>query len=706
MLYARLVVLLLMALLWGCSSDSESPVRGNVHEIYRGHLWEDGRCSEQSFEYCCLERGLTTCTTYDHVFVAAVRRYGDRVGVLIVSNGDHLILAESADRGGTWTTQDLEDTDFIRGGQVYIGSTDLVMTATDTWIYIPRLEVGALGQQYARGYLYRAVPTGSGYSALATDDLNLPGAPPIEVRDGRAFFLVTDSDPRGGPQNLWADEVDPANRSTDRAALVVCPMPGCRTINAFRFLGSDDGELYSGLTGSVAPSPECLIAFNRSTQALSAICVPYSEWPGTGGDAVVLPYAGHEASVLKAFDRNGHVWAATIVDAGGGVGRPSDPVDLGPGKVFTNGTFSGWPRFRGMAIVQPLPGDGTTPSNLTTRIVRVPQMGAAQDVVLPVTPCEDDAKCGYRELTKGELIGQMTWTLSLGDDDYLVFYKSDAAAGIGATQQVVSVALEHATYKDIPGDTLPIDGAVGYVNGVQMVGIAAMCARKVSCTPGQPDALLRCMNYWTTRPTVDAAKHYAAMQSFLASPPGCSGFGSCNGLQPNCGQTGGACDPGGGGNGSGACVYPAAPTDCNTCTGDGKAITCSGSTVTSVLDCAAVGQTCTCNGSSCACVAPPCTATAPSCVGAVYTTCAETHDCAVTQQNCTLEPGGLGYFPGCAPAATGDCSPTTAYGEIWCDGKYFMVCVSGQPQSYNCVANGFTRCGYPDQYSGVPQCVL
>jgi hypothetical protein len=154
-------------------------------------------------------------------------------------------------------------------------------------------------------------------------------------------------------------------------------------------------------------------------------------------------------------------------------------------------------------------------------------------------------------------------------------------------------------------------------------------------------------------------------------------------------------------------VYPPANNDCNTCTADGKAITCSGSTVTSVLDCAAVGQTCACNGPTCACVPPPCAATTPSCVGDVYTTCNETRDCGLLQQKCTLEPGdGLTYFPGCVPAATGTCSPTTGYGEIWCDGKYFMVCVNSQPQGYDCTANGFSRCGYPDEFSGVPQCVL
>jgi hypothetical protein len=99
----------------------------------------------------------------------------------------------------------------------------------------------------------------------------------------------------------------------------------------------------------------------------------------------------------------------------------------------------------------------------------------------------------------------VAWLLSLDNDDYLVFYRTDSETSLARHQESISVALEHATYQDIPGGSLPIDGPVGYVNGAEMVGIAAMCARKVSRTPGQPDARMASRRPTTARPMASAA---------------------------------------------------------------------------------------------------------------------------------------------------------------------------------------------------------
>src|SRR4051812_13434303 len=223
-----------LVVLAACSSD-ESPVRGNVQEIFRGHLWHDDSCSEQHFENCCLERGVTTCTTYDHVVVAAVRHQGDRVGVLILSNGDHLVLAQSEDRGKSWKTTEINDTDFIRGGQGYTGPLDLVMTTQATWLFIARDESGALGQSYTRGHLYSVNAGGE----LLGGDPTLPGGPPIEVRDGRAIIVVPDSDPRSGDVSLLVYELSPGSSTPEVAGIVPCTEPGCKNLRSAAFLGTE-----------------------------------------------------------------------------------------------------------------------------------------------------------------------------------------------------------------------------------------------------------------------------------------------------------------------------------------------------------------------------------------------------------------------------------------------------------------------------------
>lgn len=677
------LVSLVLALGAGCSSD-ESPVRGNVHEIYRGGLWEDERCSEQSFEYCCLMQGITTCTTFNHVVLVAVRHRGDRIGALVLVNGDHLVLAQSEDRGATWKTTDIIDDDYVRGSHVYLGGMDIVMTADVTWLYIPRQEVGGLGMLYSRGYLYRVDASGK----LSTDDVKMPGNPPIEERDGRAIFIVPDMDPLSRDVSLLVYEVTPDNRSIDRIALVPCTEPGCATLSSAAFLGTDDGDLYYAFTTSAGAQPECLLAYRRSTQALSTVCMPLSEWPGNEKLFAVLPYAGQQAPLLRAFNRGDHVWAATMLDAGAGLGRASEPVDLGVGRLSTNLAFNLWPQFRGMAIVEDLPEiEGVIPD---ARLVRVPLTGPAQRVLLPTTPCEDDSKCGYHAIPfQGQRIGHMAWTEPLGNDDYLVFYRSDDAPGMTAQQEVISVSLEHATYKDVAAEPFPAAAIPGYPNAIEAAGIAAKCALQQSC--GSPTDVLTCMYNWTTRPTVDAAKHRAALLAFLASPNDCTSF-NCQGIGPNCARSGGDCEIDG--NGSAACVFTDSTAACNTCTPDGRAITCNGSTITSVLDCTAVGQTCQCNGPACACVPPPCSAPAPSCVGDIYTECTpgQSRDCSLIGQGCTLEPfnAEASYFPGCSPPPFG----SECVGNVWCDGRYLMFCVNGQPVGYDCPAQGWgAKCG-------------
>ena len=501
---------------------------------------------------------------------------------------------------------------------------------------------------------------------------------------------------------------------------LTCALKSCDTLQWPSFQGSDDGDNYLAFTNSAAPNPECLFRYTRSLKNWSATCVPFASWPGNGGAFAVLPYAGGQSPVLRAFTRAGHAWAATIVDVGTtdrSVGAVSVPADLGPGTVVLNTSFGGWPRHRGMAIVTPPPGPDPkiTPQG-AARLVRVPRSGPPQDVLLPTTPCADAAGCARLEppANQTQVVGQVLWTESMGNDEYLVFYLSDLEPAINRTRMAISVARERATYRDVaPGPSFP-DGVGGYPNAIEAGAVVKMCMRAVACAGGfgaygGSDDILDCVRYWNVVPAqgrgtaqTEAAAHHTALLNFLAVPAGCSGLGPpsteyvrhlCRGPCP-----GGRCvtDTNGG---TGTCVFPATAADCNTCTAAGQAVTCAGTTVTSALDCAAVGQTCACSKDSAgkcasapACVAEPCSAAQATCAGAVWNLCNyEQHDCGLASLSCSLDPAHASlndYFPGCAASAIGGCA-----GNHWCDGKYLFACLENQPQFVDCTKVGFKTCG-------------
>ncbi|MDP2275201.1 MAG: hypothetical protein Q8K32_30935 [Archangium sp.] len=679
---------LVLGVFVGCTSNTTpSPVRGNVVEILRGGTWTDDRCTEQRAEFCCRERGLVDCTNFDRLSVVSVRSQGDRVAALILSNGTSLTLARSSDRGATWKVQSIDDDDFSRGGQAYRGGMDIFLNGDDVRIYIPRLELGALGREYSRGYLYRVDPT---TGKLSYETQTMPGAHMVEVRDGRAIFLVPDRDPRGGPQSVMAAEVDPTDRSNDRSALPTCEVPACDSLSAGAFQGTDDGDTYLGFANaSRGSSAECLIAYSRSRQALGYRCVPFSEWPAAvATEFAVFSYVDHQAPVLRLFNAHGHAWAVTILDGVGSMTpQPSAPADLGPGRFFTNGSFSGRPRHRGLAIVVP---DPTGPA----RLVRLHESGLAQDVLLPPSPCEDHQRCGDRAASLQQVYGQVAWSEPLGDDEYLVFYLNDADAALNSHTPVLSVAREKASYRDLdPGAGFPTSaGPLGYPGAQPTGALERLCVRQASCIGGQggfQETINTCISQWTVRRTMGAAEHQAALAAFLATPPGCSFFtcGSC---------VGGRCVD------AGVCAFPPeAVAGCNSCTPEGKAITCTiTNRVTQVLDCAAVGQSCFCTrdedggcGLAPACIPAECTRTEAQCDGDVWSTCDERRDCSLRQLSCSVNRPDPTREIGCQDPgpipATAACVATSAV----CDGKYLLTCADGRMRWTDCVELGFARCG-------------
>lgn len=689
------VLVLGSLLLVGCSSNpTPSPVRANVVEILRGGTWTDDRCTEQRAEFCCRERGLVDCTNYQQLSVVSVRSQGDRVAALILSDGIGLTLVRSEDRGATWKVQSIDDDDFSRGGQAYRGGMDIFLNGDDVRIYIPRLEVGALGRQYTRGYLYRVDPT---TGKLSYETQSMPGAPMVDVREGRAIFLVPDRDPRGGPQTVMASEVDPADRSNDRSALPTCEVPACDSLSPRAFQGSDDGETYLGFANaSRGAGAECLIAYSRSRQALGYRCVPFSEWPAAvATEFAVFSYVDHQAPVLRLFNAHGHAWAVTILDGetGSTTPRASAPADLGPGHFFTNSSFGGRPRHRGLGIVVPDPVGQTSPAAGAARLVRLHASGLAQDVLLPPSPCEDHQRCGDRAFSLQQVYGQVAWSEPLGNDEYLVFYLNDADAALNSHTPVLSVAREKATYRDLePGAGFPPSmGPQGYPGAQQTGALERMCVREASCTGGQGglfETINTCISRWTVRPTMGAAEHQAALTAFLATPPGC-GFFTCG----NC--VGGRCVD------AGVCEFPPeAVAGCNSCTPEGKAITCTTTNrVTKVLDCAAVGQSCFCTreedggcGLAPACIQAECTRTEAQCDGATWSTCDERRDCSSIQLSCTLSRADPSRDLGCQEPGSGPASVACVATSAVCDGKYLLTCVDGRMRWTDCIELGFGRC--------------
>lgn len=684
-----------------------STARANVTELLRGELWHDETCSERHFENCLIPRFS--------ISVASVRVAGARVGAVLLLDNQHLILALSEDRGATWRLTEIDDDDYTRGGQIYVAGMDVFLTETATYLYLPRPELGAGGLTYSRGYFYPVSSTATGPVKLnmQAQTLHAPGAPYVDVRDGRAIFLVPDADFRGGPTTVIAAEVDPVERANDVNDIIACDGPGCSGLSWAAFQGSDDGDTYWGFSNTQpGGGAECLMGYSRSRKQLGGRCLPLSSWPAPASDDrfAVIPYAGRQAPVLRLFDAAGHAWAVTILDSGTGAPpSASTPVDLGAGSFFTNGSYGLRQRHPGLAIVMPPTvtadaGSSTNPlgAALETRLVQVRQDGQAQDVVLPRSPCADAATCGDRQNSLQQLYGQVAWTAPLGNDDYLVFYLWDEEPALNRFRLVLSVAREHATLRDIaPTPFVPPAGPVGFPGALESSDLEKMCVRKLSCLSNQDgatDGILVCLDAYTTSSPATAAEQHAALQDFLASGPGCTPWEGGPRCRAGCPEAGGHCVDSQAG---GSCQLPALPAAaCNACTAEGKAVSCDAAgAVTSVLDCAAVGQTCACSkgaDGACTdapkCVAPACADPAPACVGDVWTQCDRVRDCRPLQMKCTLESSP--HWQGCTgkeptPQSAG-CDPTM---PVRCDGKYLLFCANGRLHWTDCEKLGFKTCG-------------
>lgn len=698
----------------GCTSAKStlSRARAGVVDVHLGTTWTDSRCSQQHFENCCTERIVGVCPDFEPLgVISAVRIDGQRVGVLLLINGDHLVLALSDDLGRSWHTVHLLDDDFLRGGPAYQGGLDLVLKGGKVWLFVVHGEVHARGQTWPIGY-FAAVDQSTG--KLGIQMQHLPGYPPVDEFAGTAIF----------PGDM---EIDPSapDAAVGQSAWQACTVPACKQLS-IGAMGSDDGQIYQGYSRESQTVPECLFAYDRKTQAVTARCVPDAEWPAMSTpEFCVFPYAGKGAPVLRGFNRQGHAWATTILGSGTAT-TVKAAVDLGAGIVWADFGFTGRPTHRGLALVGPKAADGAFYAS--SRLVRVPETGAAQNVHLPRSPCADASTCGDRRPSLQTSYGQVAWVEPLGHDKYLVFYKWDKDSAIDAYVPAISASVETATYSDVavdPAVAVPPEGPAGYPDAAPAPALLQMCARQNAC--GLNYDITKCVGQWLGQGAATTAGFAAARAHFLATPPGCDSFKVAKSCGAQCDLSGGSCTKTEGG--AYVCTFPSgAASDCNRCSADGKAIGCKDGSVTSVLDCASVGQTCecpkdaagTCNGPP-HCVEPPCTPGTPAtCVSSDYVTCAQQCDCSRdTYGTCIDTPvcagrasvnhcGDMGAvcatkvmtfsgMQGCfAPEGTPTCNDM---GNL-CSGKYLLTCWGARRYWLDCAALGFATCTPADPVTG------
>ena len=664
-----------------------------------------------------------TVCDFTEIGVAAARVRGTKVAALVIVGAYHLVLLYSEDSGATFRTIDLVDDDFVRGGQLYVGGTDVLLTDAGPQLFLLRDEPGAQGRTYRRGRL-AAIDMASGKLTLDVSRI-LPGSPAFDVTADYALFADAELDPRGGGSVSTMSFYELAFHGADRSALLPCGI-----CDATAFGGTDDGDHYAGYVGdSPSATQACLLSYTRSLASVGAVCVPRAEWPAAGGTSESqdsMPYAGKHARELRLFSHGGHGWATGITNwigaTGGGPVAALPPIDLGPGKVVPSGSFGLRQRHAGLAVVDP---NAVVAGSGDSQLVRVLPGGHAQTVVLPRTPCVDDAHCGDPVQKWVAAFGQVAWTESIGVDDYLVFYLHDADPSPQGYAPVIYVSRERATYRDVAAVPFGTTGAPpGYEGAREASAVEKVCIRAVSCSPslmnaGMSDSFYQCVGAYYAEPAATASAQRAALADALAAPAGCEYFqgfkfptfdqSPCG---ASCGRTGGTCSKGSNGW---TCRYPPEPAQaCNTCSASGQAIGCNNGTVTQVLDCAAVGQTCTCprdgTGACTAvptCKSPACTQGSPAqCTGDVYSICdvdgtVYRRECGYVGMSCTTAPAP---FAGCkAPDGlppSAQCNGNTSV-PLLCSGDYLVTCLGGQVHYADCKALGFSQCA---PTPNVPRC--
>lgn len=729
--HSRVSLGIAFAVLSACSksgSGGGSSLRSGVSEVYRGLLWHDDSCSLEHFENCCTSRGVADCTTYEKLGVAAVRRSGDRIAVVLVNDDRSVILAHSEDRAKHWSSVPIKTDEFILGGPAPLAGIDVFINGPEYGLFIPRNETHALGMEYRYGYVYVV--------DLATGALPENGArvtstfPSTDDRKDRWMLFDTDTDPRSGDCQLIVDE---RPKVGDDIITNVPLGQRCNNLLPTSFGGSDDGETYKTYGSPPKDGPEmCAFQFTRADRQLRAGCVPWSIWPGAGaGSYQAVPYAGHDTPELVAYEKGGHVWASGLTNLDAFAPHVVPPIDLGAGNLFPNVAYSTRPLRRGLVGV-------TTDVTKPARMERVRDDGKVEELVFPRTPCGGTGPCGDQSPTPHA--DEVVWMEPLGNDDYLVLYQADMEPAVNRHQEVVMASIEHVTTKPVDaGTTTPTGPKVGDPGTAAAGPVEQMCVRAISCelnamaVAGSDTEVYDCLKAWSTAKTSERAGRMEALAEFLAAPPGCDPFRAVAGPL-HIGLCDKACALGGGhcALDQATNVYQCqfASTDvatCNTCTASNHAVRCTSAgdvtTVTQDLDCTAAGTFCNCGASDAGgpCTFPPIcsdmnrcpgtgTADPPSyvCDGAISRVCDSGYpysitDCSVFGLSCASTSSALWARCALPPGAVTACDAAKP-SEPVCAGNSLVTCVGGQLHFTDCAALGFKSCGLRED-SNVFRCL-
>lgn len=428
-------------------------------------------------------------------------------------------------------------------------------------------------------------------------------------------------------------------------------------------------------------------------------CVADADWPVPaelrGTEATVHPTANHGA-VLFVEPRAGGDFtrAARLVSDG-----VATAVDVGPGRPLmtqpdaavddtrptrTEPMHHRWADL--VALVEDLPESRT----LAT-LYRSSGSGFVP-TTLPTRPCREGADCGYRPIDNqtGDFFPSVVqWALSIGGDDYLIFYVLDQRPDMRHLRNAIYVAREHLDRgAGTPGSRLEV-----------------ACARAAAC--GAPGAIDVCVGRW-----LDAMLPAASVEAFAsattcealfradptlrAGAPCAPNGATCEGNVAvecvggvlvralDCTLTRGTCAlPG---DDTATCEYAGCPSMANTCDAGGRAVLCAGFVNG---DCPGLGLECavssggfaTCVDRSGACAGVP--VGAGACRGRVSLTCQEANrgapiaDCGRVGLDCD--------------AATARCAGDGSCDETYfprCEGPHLRYCLDGSLRDIDCAGLG------------------